>query len=121
MCCRNRKPVDHVHTREEAYEGKTIRLDQSVTQWQPASTTMRCHHFPWWILWFIWPAFFMLKWLIPLIIGSSTAILQTLSVISAPFFALVLIGVGVALLYREHILVARKRHDSDSNETYTDE
>ena len=121
MCCYKHKPVSQDHTHEEAYEGKTIRLDQSVAQWQPASTTNRCHYFPWWILWFIWPAFFMLKWLGPLIIGSSAVLLQTLSTISVPLLPLILIGIGAALLYRERTRSSQKRSDSTSHETYSEE
>ncbi|MEM8535274.1 MAG: hypothetical protein AAGF95_30835 [Chloroflexota bacterium] len=121
MCCYKRKPVERVHTHQEAYEGETVRLDPSTAQWQPVSSTTRCHHFPWWILWFIWPAFFMLKWLAPIIIGSSAAMLQTLSTISVPLLPLILIGIGAALLYRERTRTAQNRPDSTSYETYSEE
>ncbi|NOK61793.1 MAG: hypothetical protein GFH27_549281n86 [Chloroflexi bacterium AL-W] len=117
MCCRKRKSAESIYTHKEVYEGKTVRLDQAMAQWQPTATTTRCQHFPWWILWFIWPAFFMFKWLLPLVIGSAATTLQTLSAISGPLLALILIGAGVTLLYRERTRASRERSVSSYNAT----
>lgn len=91
-------------TRSEVYEGPTVRLDTPAGVSVQGHSGSCGHHWPWHLLWLIWPLFFLAKWLVPLIVSAVTALFTSLTtpiVLTIPLLPLVLIGVGIVLLLRQ--------------------
>jgi len=105
MCKRKSYLVDQsTMATEVGYEGQTVRLDSR----DGISHERRDHHFcgwhgsfPWWTLWLIWPLIGLAKWIVPLYLGAVTYGLAQLSAAGvAPFAAIALIVIGLALIGR---------------------
>jgi heme/copper-type cytochrome/quinol oxidase subunit 1 len=105
MCKRKSYLLDRpMMAAEGGYEGQTVRLDSrhNVLQERYDRHAYGRHGgFQWWMLWLIWPLIGLAKWLVPLYLGAITAGLARLNTAGvAPFVALALIVIGLALIGR---------------------
>jgi hypothetical protein len=104
MCRQHHRQEERrTETQEQAYEGATRRLDPQGAEVAMGRSFGRGSHFPWWVLWFIWPLGFLVKGMIVAIAGAVTALATAVASgnVSIPhFLPLLLIVVGIMLLKR---------------------
>lgn len=95
------KPQRSTPRATEPATGPTTRLGEG----EPAenrhymaarSRSWRSAHFPWWMLWLIWPLIGIGKAVAPAVIGA----LGSLSQLTTPLLPVILVVLGVALLIR---------------------
>ena len=106
MCKRHHRTETRQEEPREAYEGETVRLDSRSGELSMAQAT-RVHrhhaHFPWWVLWFIWPLAALFKGILLAVTGAATAVATGLSTGAIPalhFLPLLLIVIAIMLLRR---------------------
>lgn len=95
--------LKHAQDRERhtAYEGETVQLDSRQGVLAAQHAPARCGHFPWWILWFIWPLIGLVKLLavsVPSLFAATVAFLQRPIFLEVSLLPIVLIIIGVFLL-----------------------
>ncbi len=102
MCRRHhRQDERRTETQEQPYEGETRRLDPQGAEVAMGRSFGRGGHFPWWVLWFIWPLAFLVKGMVVTIATAVTALgtgLAAGTVSIPPFLAVLLIIGGILLL-----------------------
>ena len=104
MCKRHhRQDERRTETPEQPYEGETRRLDPQGGEAVMRRPFGRHGHFPWWILWFIWPLALLAKGMVVTIATAVSALATAIaagSVSIPPFLPVLLVVVGIMLLKR---------------------
>ena len=106
MCKRHHRTETRQEEPQGAYEGETVRLDGRPGELSMARTTGgREHHrhFPWWMLWFIWPLAVLFKGILIAVTGAAMAVATGLSTGAIPalhFLPILLIVIALMLLRR---------------------
>jgi Mn2+/Fe2+ NRAMP family transporter len=99
MCKRHAYSPQARLASEGAYEGRTVRLDPRQDTGEGRQASSR-GHFPWWMLWLIWPLMMLAKLVLPLALATIGAIGGALAGPGMTLVAVLMIAIGLLLLLR---------------------